>query len=312
MRIALQPNIPGLTEQLHSLGHGIEAFILPPDDGEAQQPVLADALLCTAANGIDLPRLVEACEGLRWIHVFGTGVDKFPLHLAKDIVVTCSRGATATPIAEWVLAMMLAHEKQLPERWLSEPPATWYMADLGGLAHKTLGIVGFGAIGQAVAQRALAFDMRVIAKVRRHRESPVPGVELLENLDTLLGASDHVVLALPSTSASNNLFNADTLAAMKPGAHLVNIARANLVDQEALRAALDTGHLARASLDVVDPEPLPAGHWMYAHPGIKLSAHISWSSPNIAERLLAPFLANARSVACGEPLQGLVDKAAGY
>ena len=88
--------------------------------------------------------------------------------------------------------------------------------------------------------------------------------------------------------------------------------RASLVDQGALRTALDTGHLACASLDVVDPEPLPAGHWIYSHPGIRLSAHISWSGPNMTERLLAPFIANVQAFSRGEPLQGLVDKTAGY
>ena len=92
----------------------------------------------------------------------------------------------------------------------------------------------------------------------------------------------------------------------------MNVSRASLVDQGALRTALDTGHLACASLDVVDPEPLPAGHWIYSHPGIRLSAHISWSGPNMTERLLAPFIANVQAFSRGEPLQGLVDKTAGY
>ena len=311
MRIALQPDIPGLIDQLHQLAPGIEAFILPTGANASQQ-YEADVLLCTAADGSVLPDLIASCRGLRWIHVLGTGIDKFPLHLSANSIVSCSRGATATPIAEWVISMMLAHEKQLPERWLSEPPKTWYMADLGCLENKTLGIIGFGAIGQAVAKRALAFDMQVIAKVRTHRQSPVEGVKLVEDLHELLTVSDHVVLALPATNESNGLMNAETLSLMKPAGHLVNISRANLIDQEALRAMLDKGHIARASLDVVEPEPLPAGHWMYSHAGIKLSAHISWSGPNITQRLLAPFLHNVLGFANNQALQGVVDKTAGY
>ena len=311
MRIALQPDLPGLVDQLESLAPGIEAFLLPSIDALGEG-IAVDALLSTAAGGSDLPALIERCRGLRWIHILGTGVDKFPLHLVRDKLVTCSRGATAGPIAEWVMAMLLACEKQLPDRWITEPPPALFMANLGCLENKTLGIIGFGAIGQAVARRALAFDMNVIAKVRTHRSSPAPGVELVEDLHELLRRSDHVVLALPATPESDGLMGHETLGVMKPGAHLVNVARARLVDQQALRGYLDSGHIARASLDVVEPEPLPQGHWIYRHPRIFHSAHISWSGPNVLERLLAPFLANVKAFSCNQPLQGVVDVTAGY
>jgi phosphoglycerate dehydrogenase-like enzyme len=311
MRIALQTEIPGLVDQLQSLAPGIEAFVLPSTD-EPGERIVADALLGTAAGGAQLPALIERCEDLRWVHILGTGVDKFPLHLVEDKLVTCSRGATAGPIAEWVMAMLLAHEKQLPDRWITEPPQAWYMADLGCLENKTLGIIGFGAIGQAIAKRALAFDMNIIAKVRTHRTSPIPGVELVEDLHNLLQRSDHVVLALPSTPQSDGLMGAQSMEAMKPGAHLVNVSRANLIDQEALRESLDKGHIGRASLDVVEPEPLPAGHWIYQHPRVFLSPHISWSGPNMIERLMAPFFANVKAFSNDQPLEGVVDTAAGY
>ena len=311
MRIALQNDIPGLVEQLHNLSPDIEAFALG-NKTLPQQDCTADVLLCAATPSENLSSLIRHCKGLRWVHVLGTGVDNFPLQLVRDKLVTCSRGATATPISEWVMSMMLAHEKQLPERWLSEPPESWYMADLGSLEHKTLGIVGFGTIGQALARRALAFDMKVIAKVRTHRTSPVGGVEFVGELKELLSVSDHVVLAVPSTPESSGMLNLDTLSAMKPGSHLINVSRARLVDQQALRQTLDSGQIARASLDVVEPEPLPAGHWMYRHPQIKLSAHISWSAPQMMERLLAPFLHNVNAFAHDRAMQGAVDAVIGY
>ena len=311
MRIALQTEIPDLVDKLQSLAPDIEVFVLPSTD-ESGGRIVADALLGAAAGGTQLPALIERCEGLRWVHILGTGVDKFPLHLVEDKLVTCSRGATAGPIAEWVMAMLLAHEKQLPDRWITEPPQAWYMANLGCLENKTLGIIGFGAIGKAIAKRALAFDMNIIAKVRTHRTSPIPGVELVEDLHNLLQRSDHLVLALPSTPQSNRLMGAQSMEAMKPGAHLVNVSRANLVDQEALRESLDKGHIGRASLDVVEPEPLPAGHWIYQHPRVFLSPHISWSGPNMVERLMAPFFANVMAFSNDQPLQGVVDTAAGY
>ena len=103
-----------------------------------------------------------------------------------------------------------------------------------------------------------------------------------------------------------------SMEALKPGAHLVNVSRANLVDQEALRESLNKGHISRASLDVVEPEPLPVGHWIYQHPRVFLSPHISWSGPNMVERLMAPFFANVMAFSTDLPLQGVVDTAAGY
>ena len=99
---------------------------------------------------------------------------------------------------------------------------------------------------------------------------------------------------------------------MKRGVHLVNIARGSLVDQDALRTALDDGRVALATLDTVDPEPLPDGHWMYEHPRVRLSAHVSWSSPRAFERIVASFTDNVRRYAVGEPLEGIVDPDEGY
>ena len=99
---------------------------------------------------------------------------------------------------------------------------------------------------------------------------------------------------------------------MKPGVHLVNIARGSLVDQDALRVALDDGRVALATLDTVDPEPLPDGHWMYSHPQVRLSAHVSWSSPQAFERIVASFTDNLKRYVAGEPLEGIVDPDEGY
>ena len=106
--------------------------------------------------------------------------------------------------------------------------------------------------------------------------------------------------------------DAAAFTVLKPGAHLVNVARGSLVDQQALRAALDDGRVARASLDAVDPEPLPEGHWLYTHPSVRLSPHISWSSPSTMPRTLDLFVENLRRFRAGEVLSGLVDPLAGY
>jgi phosphoglycerate dehydrogenase-like enzyme len=249
---------------------------------------------------------------VRWIHLLGAGADGFPLEAVGERTLTCSRGASAPAIAEFVLAVMLAFEKQLPQSWITEPPQRRSLVRLGGLRGRTVGIVGLGAIGTEVARLTLAFDMRVLGLRRTAAPSPVPGVEMAAGLDELLARSDHVVVAAPATTATRHLIDAAAFDAIKPGAHLVNVARGALVDQDALLAALDSGRVATASLDVVDPEPLAEGHPLYSHPRVRLSPHISWSAPDTMQRTIALFAENLRRYRAGQPLQGVVDLIAGY
>ena len=261
----------------------------------------------------DLPNLAHVLgRGVRWIHTMGTGVDRFPLALVGDRTLTCSRGASAVPIAEWVLAQMLAVEKRLPDSWITQGPDQWHTAQLGGLAGRTLGLIGLGGIGAAVAERALPFEMRIVACRRRDIPPPVPGVEQVTSLDAVLAVADHLVLTAPATEATHHLLDAAAFTQVKPGVHVVNIARGALIDQDALHAALDDGRVSVASLDAVDPEPLPEGHWMYSHPCVHLSPHISWSMPGASDILVETFVGNLRRYRAGEPLEGVVDVVAGY
>ncbi len=209
------------------------------------------------------------------------------------------------------MAMLLAAEKRLPDVWQDEPPERWNRFDLGGLHGRTLGLLGFGGIGLATAERALPFGMRVIAHRRSAAPSPLAGVELVD-LETLLADADHLVVAAPATRETRHLLDRDAFARVKPGLHLVNVARGGLVDQDALREALDDGRVALASLDCVDPEPLPAGHWLYAHPRVRLSPHCSWNGPGALDRLIDPFVENLGRWLRGERLKGLVDPELGY
>jgi phosphoglycerate dehydrogenase-like enzyme len=247
-----------------------------------------------------------------WVQLSGTGVDKVPPALLKGRVVTCARGASAIPISEFVLGAMLAFEKRFPDVWLSEPPEHWNFDKLGGLMDRSVGIVGFGGIGVAVAERALPFGMHVHAYRRTDAPSPIEGVELHSSLPEMLGVSDHVVLAVPLTAATEHLLDAEAFDAVKPGVHLVNIARGRLVDQDALRVALDDDRVAMATLDTVDPEPLPAGHWLYSHAKVRLSAHISWASHLGMGSTVDLFVENLRRHVAGQPLEDIVDPEAGY
>jgi phosphoglycerate dehydrogenase-like enzyme len=268
-------------------------------------------VLLTQAWGA--PNLGEAmARGVRWVHAYGTGVNRFPFASLGGAPLTCSRGGSGIPIAEWVLAVMLAFEKRLPGSFIHEP-AAWKYLELGGLYERVLGLVGFGGIVREVAKRALAFGMRVRA-LRRGEGGGMAGVEIVRALPDLLRDADHVVIAAPATPETHHLIGREALAEVKRGVHLVNIARGALVDQEALREALDDGRVACASLDVVDPEPPPAGHWLYAHPRVRLSPHISWNMPGSLDILLEPFLENLARWLRGKPLlpRDLVDLERGY
>jgi phosphoglycerate dehydrogenase-like enzyme len=284
--------------------------IAPEEDFSPTPTPSAEIVVTLLPDHQELARALT--PGVRWVHVLGTGVDSVPLELMGDRTVTCSRGANAPAIAEWVLAVMLAFEKRLPESWLDAAPARWNLADLGGLSGATLGLIGIGSIGVEIARRALGFDMRVIAARRTEAPAPLPGVEVWPDLGPVLSASDHLVVAAPATLRTRHLLDARAFSAMKPGVHLVNIARGSLVDQDALREALDRGQVARASLDVVEPEPLPPGHWLYSHPGVRLSPHISWSSRRDQRRTLEIFADELRRFRAGEQPRGPVNVAEGY
>ncbi len=269
-----------------------------------------DALL-TLPTGT--PNIADVlARGVRWVHAYGTGVNGFPFELLRGIPFTCSRGASAKAISEWVIAVLLEAEKRLVEHWLSAPPPAWHRAELGTLAGRTLALVGFGGIAQAIARRALPFDMRVKALRRSGAPSPIAGVEIVAELAELLADADHVVIAAPETPATRHLFGDAAFACVKPGAHLVNIARGGLVDQDALKRALERGQIGRATLDCVEPEPLPAGHWLYADPRVRLSAHISWSGSDSNAAILERFLENLRRMNRGQPLEYLVDPTERY
>nr|WP_249420605.1 NAD(P)-dependent oxidoreductase [Rhabdothermincola salaria] len=209
---------------------------------------------------------------------------------------------------------MLAFEKRLPDVWIHEPPAQWNMpaAPLGTLHGRRVGLVGLGGIGTAIAERLVPFGCEVRALRRSDRPSPVAGVELVADIDALVDECHHVVLVAPLTEATRGLIDARVLAEMLPGVHLVNVARGPLVDQDALRDALDRGHVACASIDAPDPEPLPEGHWMYSHPRVRLSPHVSWNWPGAGADLYRAFRENLARHLAGEPLENVIDPSVGY
>jgi phosphoglycerate dehydrogenase-like enzyme len=284
---------------------------LVPDATVVEFPAPGEVLLTFDGIWREEPGATLPDE-VRWVHVLGAGVGGFPFDVLDGRLMTCSKGASAVSISEWVLAVMLAFEKRLPESFITEPPPAWNSANLGVLAGTTMGLIGVGAIGTEIARRALAFDMRVVGLRRSARPFPRPEIEPAESVLAVVEEADHLVVAAPATPQTYHLLDKEAFAAMKDGVHIVNIARGSLIDQDALIDALDAGKVARASLDVVDPEPLPAGHPLYTHPGVRLTPHISWSGPITMPRTMDMFLSNLARYRAGQPLQGLVDVETGY
>jgi phosphoglycerate dehydrogenase-like enzyme len=221
------------------------------------------------------------------------------------------------PIAEYVLMMILAISRRLPSLLELQAERTWQPLESRELRDVTIGIVGYGSIGSAVAELAAPFGCRVIATRRRagDGERATAGIDRVlppEGLPELLAQSDFVVLAAPLTPETAGIFGEAAIAKLKPGAWVINIARGELVDERALARALRDGRLGGAVLDTFVDEPLPPRSPLYDLPNVILTPHTSWSSTRVMDRSVDLFCDNLRRYAAGEPLLNVVDPSAGY
>ncbi len=260
---------------------------------------------------------------LRWVHAGSAGVDGLPLGelAAAGVLLTNARGQHADAMADHALALLLALSRRLPAFVRAQARRSWQPAgepgEPGELAGRRLGILGYGAIGQAIAGRAVAFGMEVWA-TRRHVARPAgPGVARLlgpgrGDLLTLLAACDDVVSVLPSTPGTRGLFDEEAFAAMRPGARLINLGRGDLLVEAALEAALRSGALAGAACDCLPREPLPPEAGLWAAPNLLITPHVGGQHPGYAQRGMAIFAANLTRYCRGLPLHNVVDLDAGY
>ena len=266
-------------------------------------------------------RLLVHAPSLRWVHSAAAGVERLltPAARARGLAITNARGVFSRPIAEYVLLMMLAVSRRLPQLLELQAERTWQPLEARELRDVTLGIVGFGSIGRAVAELAAPFGPRVIAT--RRDPSPRPGEPALpagvdlrgpEAFGDLLATSDFVVLALPLTVETEDLVDDRALALMKRTAWLINVARGRLIVERALLRALAEGRLGGAVLDAFRDEPLPATSPFYDLPNVILTPHTAWSSGRVLDRSVELFAENLRRFAAGEPLLNSVDARAGY
>lgn len=244
---------------------------------------------------------------LRLIQVISTGTDFYPDWLFSGPPVTTAVGLSGPLITEYCLAAIFAAAKDMPGIWMKDA-SDWTRRMAGSVRGSRLGIYGFGSIGRTLAQNALILGMNVVAVRGSNAPLGMDGVEQAADMKTLIPGCDHLVLAAPGTAATRHVIDAAVLAAAKPGLHLVNVARGSLVDDAALVAALDSGTLSRATLDVTDPEPLPAGHPFYSHPRVFLSPHVAASGQAYIDAVQARAADNIARLLRGEALVGLADR----
>ena len=257
---------------------------------------------------------------LRWLHSPAAGVGSmlFPAMQASPVVMSNSRGLSAGAVAEHALLLMLAAARRLPEAVRAQAGRRWIANELAGLpmlGGKTLGIVGLGAIGCALAKMGAGLGMRVIG-TRRETEAPVPeGVaEALapDALPHLLAASDYVVVAAPLTSETRGLIGAPQFHQMKPTAWLINVARGKLVRETDLIDALQRGIIAGAALDVAEHEPLSEASPLWGLTNVILTPHVGGFREDYWDAATALFASNLQKYLAGEQPANIVDKRAGY
>lgn len=264
---------------------------------------------------MDLPPIAP---NLRWIQNIGSGVGQYVSSRLPEggIMLTNAAGIGAGPIAEWTIGRILQLLKQFPKHDESAKRHEWVNTDAWMLDGRTVGIIGLGAIGRAVAVRARAFGTRILATRRTWSPGATdPDCDELfgaDGLHEVLSRSDIVVVTATGGQENEGMFDAAAFAAMKPKSLFVNVARGWLVDEPALIGALRSGHLAGAATDVARTEPLPADDPLWDAPNLLISPHNSARGEGYGRRAFGLFLANLERYVKGQPLQNVVDLSKAY
>jgi phosphoglycerate dehydrogenase-like enzyme len=298
--------------------------------------ILGAGVLCVANEREDVVALIADAEAyvpgplgedvfaaasqLRWVHFLWAGMDgvRSTALLSSDVTVTNSAGAFAVPMAEQAVAVILAFSRGLnvcmrrPWEWREMRTELWgQQQELPGL---TLGVLGYGGIGRAAAQRAKAFGMRILAirSAGQDTDGVAESIWGPDRLDDLLAQSDYLLISCPLTPQTRGLIGRRELALMKPHAVLINLARGAIVDQPALVEALQEGRIGGAGLDVTTPEPLPADSPLWKMENVIITPHTSAHSPHTWECQFALLRENVSRYVRGQKLLNVVNKQTGY
>lgn len=257
----------------------------------------------------------SGAKRLQLIQTIGAGVDAvLPApDLDADVRIANARGIHGEQMSEHALVMILAFAKQLPQALANQRMRRWQPFTPGALAGKTCSILGMGIIGQAVAERAKQFDMRVIG-VQREPKPCRYADEVLPPEKTRLAVqqADYLVVLLPKTPQTRNLLDAKILANLQADAVLINMARGGIVDETAVANMLKEKRLRGAALDVFEEEPLPESSDLWMIPNLIITPHVAGLVPDYLDRVLKIFIDNLRRLEEGQPLINEIDRARGY
>jgi D-2-hydroxyacid dehydrogenase (NADP+) len=290
LRAPLAAEFPGVT---------FDAVLTPAD----AIPFCAEATAFISLAHTVTAEMIAAAPNLHWIGALTTGTDHLrSLKIPDGVVITSARGLSATPVAEYAMMAMLAFVKRLPFVLANQRKSFWTHTRGNTLEGRTVTIVGAGAISEALATRAAAFGMHVIGVSAGRTE--VPGFETVyprERLAEAAALADFLVVLVPQTDATRHLIDARVIAAMKPGAYLINVARGGVIDADALLAALREGRIAGAALDVFAPEPMPADSPFWSLENVIVSPHTAGDAWEIYDLALPLMRTNLQAMIDGRP-----------
>ncbi len=264
-------------------------------------------------------RVFGMCPNLRWVHSRSAGLDKtlFPELVGSSVPLTNGTGVFSESLGEFVLGAILYFAKDLRRMIRNQQAGVWEAFDVLPVAGQTVGIIGYGDIGRAVAAKVRPLGMKVLA-VKRHASALRGEDSLVEEVFgpdrriEMLSRSDYAVVTAPLTSETRGMIGEPEFAAMKPTAVIINVGRGPVVDERALIAALSEGRIKGAALDVFDHEPLPEGHPFYKLENVLLSPHCADHTPDWLDNAMEFFIAQFERFRKGEALLNVVDKRLGY
>jgi phosphoglycerate dehydrogenase-like enzyme len=312
--VLARPNDPGLPA-LERLPSGVRAIVAHGADDALPRMAEADAMLVATGNAALLQRLWRVAPRLRWIHTRPAGVDHllFAELIESPVVMTNSRGVFSSALAEFAVLGLLFFLKDVRRMVRSQAAAQWVQYEPIALRGRTVGIVGLGDIGRAVAARLRPHGVRILALRRSGASDPLADEVLpAERLLELASRVDDLVVATPLTPDTQHLIGEAVFGALRPGAVFVNIGRGRVVDETSLLAALDQDRLRGAALDVFEQEPLPPAHPFWRLDSVLLSPHTADHTAGWEADTMEPFLENLRRFRDGQPLLNPVDKRLGY
>jgi phosphoglycerate dehydrogenase-like enzyme len=261
--------------------------------------------------------LLAICKKVRWVHSRAAGLDKvlFPELVESQIVLTNSRGVYSASLGEFVLGAILYFAKDFRRMICNQEAGLWEPFDVQEIGTQTVGIFGYGDIGRAVASRAHAMNMRVLATKRHIPESMDPLVDHFykpEERREMIALCDYIVATAPLTEETRHMISDAEFAAMKPTAVVINVGRGPVIDEAALLRALTTKRIKGAALDVFEHEPLPPGHPLFKMENVLLSPHCADHTADWQDQAMLFFLKQYATLEKGEPLKNIVNKRLGY